>query len=67
MVTVSGLDRSFPGVVEEIASQGEFTPKTIQTQRERANVVFAVKVRVDGQGGVLNPGMPADVDFSAAR
>ncbi len=39
----------------------EFTPKTIQTQQERANVVFAVKIKVDQQDGLLKPGMPADV------
>jgi len=49
--------------VEEIATRGEFTPKTIQTQQERANVVFAVKVKIGDTGGVLKPGMPADVTF----
>ncbi|ATW26273.1 HlyD family secretion protein [Candidatus Formimonas warabiya] len=61
--TVSGLSRSFTGTVEEIATQGEFTPKTIQTKKERTNVVFAVKIRISSEGGVLKPGMPADVVF----
>lgn len=61
--TVTGVGTPFPGVVNEIASQGEFTPKTIQTQQERANVVFAVKIKVDQQDGLLKPGMPADVVF----
>ncbi len=60
---VSGMDKVFKGVVEEIATQGEFTPKTIQTQQERANVVFAVKIKIDDTEGVLKPGMPADVTF----
>jgi len=60
---VSGLDKEYQGVVEEIATRGEFTPKTIQTQQERANVVFAVKVKIGDTGGVLKPGMPADVTF----
>jgi len=62
--TVSGESRTFTGTVSEIASKGEFTPKTIQTKKERANVVFGVKIRVDEEhGGVLKPGMPADVIF----
>lgn len=65
--TVSGYDRPFTGSVEEIASKGEFTPKTIQTKKERTNVVFAVKIRVDGSDGVLKPGLPADVTFIAGE
>lgn len=61
--TVSGLSRKFAGVVEEIATKGEFTPKTIQTKKERTNVVFAVKIRINNEGGILKPGMPADVVF----
>lgn len=62
--TVSGETRVFSGIVEEIAAKGEFTPKTIQTKQERANVVFGVKIRVEDTGGVLKPGMPADVVFN---
>jgi len=61
--TVSGLSSSFEGIVEEIATKGEFTPKTIQTKKERTNVVFAVKIRIQGEDGILKPGMPADVSF----
>jgi HlyD family secretion protein len=61
--TVSGMDRVFTGTVEEINSQGEFTLKTIQTEEERANVVFGVKIRIHNEGGILKPGMPADVIF----
>lgn len=64
--TVSGEETVFKGVVEEIASKGEYTPKTIQTKRERANVVFGVKIRVQDGAGVLKPGMPADVVFDQA-
>jgi len=61
--SVSGISQEFEGVVEEIASKGEFTPKTIQTKQERANVVFGVKIRITSEGGILKPGMPADVTF----
>jgi HlyD family secretion protein len=62
--TVSGVDRTFTGTVSAINSQGEFTLKTIQTEEERVNVVFGVKIRIDSEGGVLKPGMPADVIFN---
>ncbi len=56
---------SFPGKVFEgrvsyIASEAEFTPKNVQTQKERVNMVFAVKVKVPNPKHELKPGMPAD-------
>lgn len=61
--TVSGSEQQYQGVIEEIASQGEYTPKTIQTKKERTNIVYGVKIRVNNQDGTLKPGMPADVVF----
>ncbi len=54
-------DRDFQGTIKEISSKAEFTPRQSITQRERANLVFAVKVKVANPGGELKPGMPADV------
>ncbi|HWQ76683.1 MAG TPA: efflux RND transporter periplasmic adaptor subunit [Syntrophomonas sp.] len=62
-VTVSGSQTVYTGKVTHIASQGEFTPKSIQTKQERANVVFAVKISLENKNNVLKPGMPADVVF----
>lgn len=62
-VTVSGSEQIFTGEVVYIASRGEYTPKTIQTKKERTNVVYAVKVAVENPEGILKPGMPADVVF----
>ncbi len=59
--TVSGDSHRYSGIVSHIASKGEFTPKTIQTPKERTNVVFAVKISIDNQDGTLKIGMPADV------
>ena len=58
--------RSFPGVVESVSEQGEFTPRNLQTADERANQVFAARIRIDasGNGGasaVLRAGMAAAV------
>ena len=61
--TVSGISTEYNGVIDEIASKGEFTPKTILTKKERTNVVYGVKIKIDNSGGTLKPGMPADVTF----
>jgi HlyD family secretion protein len=53
-------DRTFPGVVTEIAEKPEFTPKNVQTREERAKLVFGVKIEVENPAGELKPGMPAD-------
>ncbi|MHB8157090.1 MAG: HlyD family secretion protein [Desulfocucumaceae bacterium] len=62
--TVSGVSEEFSGIITEIASKGEFTPKMIQTRQERTNIVYAVKVKIDNSNGVFKPGMPADVVIS---
>jgi HlyD family secretion protein len=56
--------RRFDGAVRFIASEAEFTPKTVQTSEERVRLVYAVEVRVTGDPErVLKPGMPADVEL----
>jgi HlyD family secretion protein len=54
--------KEYEGVVEWISNKAEFTPKTIQTKDERANLVYAVKIRVKNDG-LLKIGMYADVKF----
>lgn len=49
-------NREYKGKVTWISSKSEFTPKTIQTQDERANLVFAVKIAVENDG-LLKIGM----------
>src|SRR5262249_22175493 len=53
--------RSIPGTVSWISSEAEFTPTPIQTREERADLVYAIKIRVQNEGGMLKIGMPADV------
>lgn len=53
-------ERIFPGRVKYIAQEAEFTPKNVQTQKERVNMVFAVKVEIPNPDYALKPGMPAD-------
>lgn len=54
-------NRTFTGKIKEISETAEFTPRQSITQRERANMVFAVKVQIKNPEGILKPGMPADV------
>jgi HlyD family secretion protein len=51
---------SFRGQIVFISSQAEFTPKNVQTQKERVNTVFAVRVALPNPEMKLKPGMPAD-------
>lgn len=53
--------RDFEGVVGFIASEAEFTPKTVQTPKERVKLVFRLKIDVANPKDELKPGMPADV------
>lgn len=50
------------GTVSWISSKAEFTPKTIQTKKERVNLVYAAKVRVPNDGA-LKIGMPGEINF----
>jgi len=52
--------RVFTGTVSYISQQAEFTPRNVQTQEERVNMVFAVEVRLPNPEHLLKPGMPAD-------
>jgi HlyD family secretion protein len=56
---------ALPGTVSWISAKAEFTPTPVQTRDERADLVYAVKIRVPNQSGVLKIGMPADVALPA--
>jgi HlyD family secretion protein len=58
--------RTIEGTISWIASEAEFTPTPIQTREERADLVYAVKIRVPNPDGILKIGMPADVEFEPA-
>jgi membrane fusion protein YbhG len=59
----AGTLRTLKGKVTWISSQAEFTPTPIQTREERADLVYAMKIRVANGDGVLKVGMPVDVRF----
>jgi HlyD family secretion protein len=55
--------KEYSGVITWISDKAEFTPKTIQTKEERANLVYAIKVKVKNDG-YLKIGMYGEVKFS---
>lgn len=55
--------RAYEGIVTWISDKSEFTPKTIQTKNERANLVYAMKVSVKNDG-YLKIGMYGEVRFN---
>lgn len=54
--------RSYEGKITWIADKAEFTPKTIQTRDERANLVYAIKIAVKNDG-LIKQGMYGEVKF----
>lgn len=59
----TGKLRELDGTVDWISTKAEFTPKTIQTKDERANLVYAVKISVKNDG-TLKIGMYGEVKFN---
>jgi membrane fusion protein YbhG len=62
---------SYPGKVYHgrisfIASQAEFTPKSVQTFQERVTLVYRIKIDLENSNHELKPGMPADAEIQLA-
>jgi HlyD family secretion protein len=54
--------KEYAGTITWVSDKAEFTPKTIQTKDERANLVWPIKIKVINDG-YLKIGMYADVQF----
>jgi HlyD family secretion protein len=53
--------KRFAGVIDQIASVSEFTPRNVQSVEGRENQMFGIRVRVPDSQGVFKSGMAADV------
>ena len=62
-----GKTIALPGTVTWVSSKAEFTPTPVQTRDERADLVYAVKVRVPNRSGLLKIGMPGDLNLRPAN
>ena len=58
-----GQQKVEKGTVSWISDKAEFTPKTIQTVDERQNLVYAIKIAVPNDNGLIKIGMYGDVKF----
>lgn len=58
-----GNYKTYEGTVDWINNKAEFTPKTIQTKNERANLVYAIKIKVKNDG-FIKIGMYGEVVFN---
>lgn len=58
--------KSYKGEINWISDKSEFTPKTIQTKNERANLVYALRIAVHNDG-FLKIGMYGEVKFTSPR
>lgn len=58
-------DKTYPGTVAFISPEAEFTPKIIQTHKERVKLVYLVKISIPNPDLELKSGMPADAWFSS--
>jgi HlyD family secretion protein len=52
--------KTYRGKLSFISSEAEFTPKSVQTTKERVTLVFRIKIELDNSSGELKPGMAAD-------
>ncbi|MEA2041181.1 MAG: HlyD family efflux transporter periplasmic adaptor subunit [Bacteroidota bacterium] len=57
---------SYNGVISSVADKAEFTPKIIQTKKERVNLVYAVEVRVKNDGKI-KIGMPGELFINKVK
>jgi HlyD family secretion protein len=60
VTTDSYPGKVYPGKVTFISSEAEFTPKNVQTAKERVKLVYRIKVALENPHRELKPGMPAD-------
>jgi len=61
--------KQYHGRISFISSDAEFTPKSVQTTKERVTLVYRIKIDIDNPNHELKPGMPADarIDLAASK
>jgi HlyD family secretion protein len=57
--------KKIPGKIVHIKDEAEFTPRNIQTRKERTRLVYGVKVEFENTDGFLKPGMTIEVKLPA--
>ena len=59
--------KSYRGHISFISDKAEFTPKSVQTFKERVTLVYRIKIDVENPSHELKPGMPADATIELAK
>jgi HlyD family secretion protein len=65
--TDSYPNKTYPGQISFISSESEFTPKTVQTEKERVKLVYRIKIDISNPEMQLKPGMPADAEIALQK
>jgi HlyD family secretion protein len=55
--------KTYDGLVSFISPEAEFTPKNVQTEKERVKLVYRIKITIPNPAMELKPGMPADAEI----
>lgn len=63
----SAPEEPFHGRISFISQEAEFTPKTVQTNKERIKLVYRIKIDIDNPEMKLKPGMPADAEIEIGQ
>jgi len=58
--------KAYHGRISFISDKAEFTPKSVQTFKERVTLVYRIKIDVENPNHELKPGMPADAEIQLA-
>jgi HlyD family secretion protein len=60
-------NKPIAGKIIHIKDEAEFTPKNVQTRKERTRLVYGVKIKFDNSEKLLKPGMPIEVRFAKLK
>jgi HlyD family secretion protein len=58
--------KKYKGRISFISSVAEFTPKSVETYKERVTLVYRIKIDLENPNHELKPGMPADAAIETA-
>jgi HlyD family secretion protein len=67
-ITIDGAPgKKYSGTISYISGKAEFTPKTVETYRERVTMVYRLRIKLPNPQRVLKVGMPAEAVISLAK
>ena len=67
ITTDTYLGKVYEGKISFISSEAEFTPKTVQTEKERVKLVYLIKITIQNPNMELKSGMPADAEILLSK